>query len=150
MGACLKYLKRSGKEDYALLDTAVGVQRIPYQGYFCGNPNTGRGRLADRLSPSQTYFTKTKDWKHQKSVQPCWTGMCGGPSQFELRIRLKGTVRDKKNLLITLGIKKNTFQSQYVLFFSKSCIILTEKRLFIRLQSVGIERRLHRKNFPKL
>ena len=45
----------------------------------------GRGRLADRLSPSQTYFSKTQDWKRKKSEQPYWTGMCGGSSQFELR-----------------------------------------------------------------
>ena len=52
--------------------------KVPYQGYFCGNQNMGRGKLADRLSPSQTYFSKTQDWNHQKSEQPCWTEMCGG------------------------------------------------------------------------
>ena len=31
----------------------------------------------------------------------------------------KGTVSDKKNLQVTLGIKKNTFQSQHFPFFSK-------------------------------
>ena len=40
-----------------ILDTAVGVQRNPYQGYFCGNQNMGKGKLADQLLPTQTYTT---------------------------------------------------------------------------------------------
>ena len=64
--------------------------------------------------------------------------------------KVKGTVSDKKNLQITLDIKKNTFQSQYVPFFSKNCIILTEKQLFIRFHSVGNERRFStQKEIPK-
>ena len=35
------------------------------------------------------------------------------------KLKLKGTVRDKKNFQITLNVKKNTFQSQYVPFFLK-------------------------------
>ena len=34
------------------------------------------------------HFSKAQDWKHQKSEQPGWTGMCEGPSQFELRALL--------------------------------------------------------------
>ena len=34
-------------------------------------------------------------------------------------IYIKGTVSDEKNIQITLEIKKNTYQSQYVPFISK-------------------------------
>ena len=50
-----------------------------------------------------------------------------------IRSTLKGTVSDKKNLQTALQIKKNTFQSQHVPFFSKNHIILTEKYLFMIL-----------------
>ena len=66
MGACPKYQKRSEIGGYALQDTAVGARRNPYLGYFCGDQSMGRGKLADRLLPTQTYYSKIQDWKHQK------------------------------------------------------------------------------------
>ena len=53
---------------------------------------------------------------------------------------LKGLSSDKINLKTTLDIKKNTFQSQHVPFFSKNRTNLTEKQLFIKFHSVGTER----------
>ena len=51
--------------------------------------------------------------------------------------RVKGTISDKKKLQLSLEIKKNTFQPQYVPFFH---INLTAKCLFIRFHSWGTER----------
>ena len=59
------------------LDTAVGVQRNPYLGYFCGDQNMGRGKLADQLLPTQTYYSKIQDWTLPKLEQPSWIGVCG-------------------------------------------------------------------------
>ena len=66
---------------------------------------------------------------------------------------LKGLSAIRKICQITLNIKKNTFQSQYVgpyHFSQKNYIILTEKQLFLRFHSVGTERRFSsQKDFPK-
>ena len=67
---------------------------------------------------------------------PC-THICDAVKQNQSEI--KGPIRDKKNLQITLQINKNTFQSQHVPFFLKKYLILTEKQLFIRFHSVGTE-----------
>ena len=44
--------------------------------------------------------------------------------------QIKGTVRDKKNIQITLAIKKNTFQSQHVSFSSKKLHNFDSKTTF--------------------
>ena len=43
---------------------------------------------------------------------------------------IKGTVSDKKNIQITLKIKKNIFQSQHVSFFSKKSQYFDSKTTF--------------------
>ena len=61
MGDCPKYQKISQIGGYALQDTAVGLRRNPYLGYFCGDQSMGRGKPADPLLPTQTYYSKTHD-----------------------------------------------------------------------------------------
>ena len=53
------------------------------------------------------------------SVLLFWCYISGKKKLCTCLISLKGTVSDKKNLQITLDIKKNTFQSQNAQFFSK-------------------------------
>ena len=69
-----------------------------------------------------------------------WLGLQVNSSLCGVALTFEATVSDKKDLQITLEIKKNTFQLQRVLFFSKICISLTEKQLLIGLNSVGTGR----------
>ena len=53
------------------------------------------------------------------------------------RNALKETVSDKKNLQITLEIKKHTFQSQHVPFFLKKLLNFDTKATFYRISFRG-------------
>ena len=50
---------------------------------------------------------------------------------------IKGTVSDKKNLQITLEMKKRTFQSQHVSFFLKKSHNFGRKTTFYRISFHG-------------
>ena len=60
-GSLPKVSERSEIGGYPLQDTAVGVRRSPYLGCFCGDQSMGRGKPADPLLPTQTYYSKTQD-----------------------------------------------------------------------------------------
>ena len=88
MGAYPKYQTRQEIGDYALQDIEEPISKLlrgelrEATSYFV--------KLVDWRLPTQTYFSKIQDWKHQKWKQPWWTGVCGlrGPSQFERKSRL--------------------------------------------------------------
>ena len=67
----------------------------------------------ERRDPSLYIASKHKGIKGVVGTTP----IGGRLTENTRRTRFKGTVSDKKNLQITLELKKNTFQSQHVCSF---------------------------------
>ena len=60
---------------------------------------------------------------------------------INIRIQLKGTVSDKKNLQITLEIRKKDLSMKICTIFLKKCIIIVRKTVFLKISFRCTERR---------